>query len=72
MSRFFRLIGFDIIFKNTFDHYLADFSYPIQRSYDILVAELYAIYKGLLVAKKMEIDKLVCYFDCLHCVNLVE
>jgi ribonuclease HI len=37
-----------------------------------LFAELYAIYKGLLLAKDMNIDEFVCYSDSLHCVNLIK
>jgi ribonuclease HI len=37
-----------------------------------LLTELYAIYKGLLLAKDMNIDDLVCYSDSLHCVNLIK
>jgi hypothetical protein len=56
----------------TFSHYLADFSSFIQGSSNILLTELYAIYKDLLLAKDMNIDGLVCYCDCLHCVNLIK
>ncbi|MCI24164.1 replication protein A1-like protein, partial [Trifolium medium] len=44
----------------------------IQGSSDILLAELYAIYKDLLLAKDMSIDELVCYSDSLDCVNLIK
>ncbi|GAU51122.1 hypothetical protein TSUD_28730 [Trifolium subterraneum] len=64
--------GYDGIIRNTFGHYLADFSGFIQGLSDILLAELYAIYKGLLLAKEMSIDDLVCYSDSLHCVNLIK
>jgi ribonuclease HI len=37
-----------------------------------LFAELYGIYKGLLLAKDMNIDEFVCYSDSLHCVNLIK
>jgi ribonuclease HI len=63
--------GFGGIFRNTFGHYLVGFSGFIQGSSDILFAELYAIYKGLLLAKDMSVDELVCYYDSLHCVNLI-
>ncbi|MCI17304.1 RNA-directed DNA polymerase (Reverse transcriptase), partial [Trifolium medium] len=56
-----------LLARNIFGHYLAGF---IQGSSDILLAELYAIYKALLLAKDMSIDELVCYSDSLHCVNL--
>jgi ribonuclease HI len=64
--------GFGGIIKNTFGHYLASFSGFIQGSSGILFAELYAIYKGFLLAKDMNIDELVCYSDSLHCVNLIK
>jgi ribonuclease HI len=64
--------GFGGIIKNTFGHYLVGFPGFIQGSSDILLAELYAIYKGLLLAKDMNIDEFVCYSDSLHCVNLVK
>ncbi|GAU37585.1 hypothetical protein TSUD_395580 [Trifolium subterraneum] len=51
---------------------LNGFSGFISGSSDILLAELYAIYKGLLLAKDMSIDELVCYSDSLHCVNLIK
>ncbi|XP_045803019.1 uncharacterized protein LOC123896706 [Trifolium pratense] len=63
--------GFGGIIINTFGHYLVGFSGFIQGSSDILLAELYAIYKGLLLAKDMNIDELVCYSDSLHSVNLI-
>jgi ribonuclease HI len=64
--------GFGGIIRNTFGHYLAGFSDFIQGSSDILLAELYAIYKGLFLAKDMNIDELICYSDSLHCVNLIK
>jgi len=38
---------------------------------DILYTELYAIYQGLLLAKDMGIIVLVCYFDSLRCINII-
>ncbi|XP_045809964.1 uncharacterized protein LOC123904334 [Trifolium pratense] len=64
--------GFGGIIRNTFGHYLAGFSGYIQGSSDILYAELYVIYKGLLLAINMGIDELVCYSDSLHCINLIK
>jgi hypothetical protein len=37
-----------------------------------LLVELYAIYKGLLLARDMSIDELVWYSDYLHSVNLIK
>jgi ribonuclease HI len=33
---------------------------------------MYAIYKGLLLAKDMRIDEVVCYSDSLYCINLIK
>jgi ribonuclease HI len=43
----------------------------IQGVYDILIVELYAIYKGLLLAKDVEIDEIICYSDSLPCINII-
>ncbi|GAU25827.1 hypothetical protein TSUD_30910 [Trifolium subterraneum] len=64
--------GFGGIIRNTFGHYIAGFSDFIQGSSDILLVELYAIYKGILLAKDKSIDELVCYYDSLNCVNLIK
>ncbi|MCI77048.1 S-like ribonuclease, partial [Trifolium medium] len=37
-----------------------------------MLAELYAIYKGLSLAKDMAIEELVCYSDSLLCINLIK
>ncbi|KAK2361864.1 F-box/kelch-repeat protein [Trifolium repens] len=58
--------------RNTFVHYLASFSDLIQGSSAILLVELYVIYKGLLLAKDMNIYELICYSDSLHCVNFIK
>ncbi|PNY16801.1 ribonuclease H [Trifolium pratense] len=60
--------GFGGITRNTFGHYLAGFSGFIPGSFDTLLTEMYAIYKGFLLAKDTSIDELVCYSDFLHCV----
>jgi hypothetical protein len=64
--------GFVGIVRNTFGHYLAGFSGFIHISVYILPAELDAIYKGLLLAKNMNIDELVCYYDSLHCIKFIK
>jgi hypothetical protein len=56
------------IIRNTFGHYLAGF---IQGSSNILLAEVYVIYKSLFLANDMNIDELV-YSDFLHCVNFIK
>ncbi|GAU35593.1 hypothetical protein TSUD_295290 [Trifolium subterraneum] len=64
--------GFGGIIRNTFGNYLVGFSGFIPGLSDILLVELYAIYKGLLLAKDMNIDELACYSDSSHCVNLIK
>ncbi|GAU42251.1 hypothetical protein TSUD_327290 [Trifolium subterraneum] len=64
--------GFGGIIRNTFGHYIAEFSSFIYGSSDILFVELYAIYKGFLLAKEMSIDELVCYSNSLHCINPIK
>ncbi|GAU36732.1 hypothetical protein TSUD_318300 [Trifolium subterraneum] len=48
------------------------FSGFIQNSPDILLAELYAIFHGLTLAKDMNFDTLICSSDSLHCINLIK
>ncbi|GAU28080.1 hypothetical protein TSUD_223210 [Trifolium subterraneum] len=61
--------------SQSFYHYILSQASPrrgfIRGSSDILLAELYAIYKGLLLAKEMSIDEFVCYSDSLLCANLI-
>ena len=58
-------------FKKVCRFFLSDFSGSIQNSFDILYAELYVIYKVLLLAKEMGITDFVCYSDSLHCINIL-
>jgi hypothetical protein len=64
--------GFDGIIRNIFSHYLAGFSGLIQGSSDILYAELYAIYKNLLLVKDRSIDELVYYSNSLYCAHFIK
>jgi hypothetical protein len=64
--------GFGGIIRNTFGHYLVGFWGFIQGLSDMLLAELYDIYKGLLLAKDMNIDELIYYSDYLHCVKFIK
>jgi len=65
-------VGYGGIIINNAGFYLSGFSGYIQGSSDILHTELYTIYEGLLLAKNMRIEELVCYSDSLHCINLVK
>jgi len=64
--------GYGGVLRNDAGFYLSGFSGYIQGSSDILHAELYAIYQGLLLVKNMNIIDLVCYSDSLHCINLIQ
>jgi len=44
----------------------------LQSCSNILLAKLYVINKGLLLAKDTSIDELVCYSNSLYCINLIE
>ena len=59
-------------FRNSVGYYLLGFSGYIKGSSDILYAKLYAIYHGLLLAKKLGMEKLVCYSDSLLCDDLLK
>jgi len=60
------------VLRNNACFYFSDFSGFIHSSTDILYAKLYAIYKGLLLAKDLEITSLVCYPIFVHNINLVK
>jgi ribonuclease HI len=60
------------IIINTFGHYLTGCSGFVPETSDILLVELYAIYKGLLLARDLSIDELARYSDSLHCVSLIK
>lgn len=60
--------GYGGVLRNYASFYLSGFSGYIQNSANILFAELYAIYQGLLLAKNMGISDLFCYSNSLHWV----
>jgi len=64
--------GYGGILWNSARFYLSGFSGYIRNSSDILHAELYAIYHGLLLAKDLEINDIVCYSNSMHYVNLIK
>lgn len=64
--------GYGGLLRNNAGYYLSGFSGFIQSSTDILYAELFAIYQGLMLAKEKDIVDLVCYSDSLHCINLIK
>jgi len=63
--------GYGGILRNDAGFFLLGFTGYIQNSSDILYAELYSIYKGLLLAKEMGVTDFVCYSDSLHCINIL-
>jgi hypothetical protein len=62
--------GFGGIIRNTFGHYLAGFSGFIQGGY--MAFCFMNSYKGLLVAKDIKIDEIVCYSDSLNRIYLIK
>jgi len=48
------------------------FSGYIHDSSNILYAEFYVIFKGLILAKSLNITELVCYSESSHCINLLK
>ncbi|MCI13791.1 ribonuclease H protein, partial [Trifolium medium] len=64
--------GFGGVIRNELGYYLSGFSGFVQGSSDILFAELFVIHRGLILAKYMAIDELVCYSDSLRCINLIK
>jgi len=64
--------GFGGVLWNGVGIYLSGFSGYIHNISDILYAELFAIYHGLLLTKDMGITALVCYSDSLHCINTIK
>lgn len=64
--------GFGSVIRNDAGFYLSGFSGYISDSSNILYAELYAIYHGLILARNLNIEDLVCYNDSLHCINLLK
>ncbi|MCI13385.1 S-like ribonuclease, partial [Trifolium medium] len=64
--------GFRGLTRNNSGYYLSGYYGIIHGSSDIKLAELYAIYQGLILAKDMTIGELVCYSDSLHCINLIK
>jgi len=63
--------SFGGILRNYAGLFLSGFSGYIQDSDDIMLAELSAIYHGLIMAKNLGYAKLVCYSDSLVCINLI-
>ena len=62
--------GFGGIIRNSAGYYLFGFSGCINVSSDIMYAEFYAIYQGLILAKSLNVIELVCCNDSLHCIDL--
>ena len=63
--------GFGGILRNSDGFFLSAFSGFITDSDDIMLAELSAIYHGLIIAQNSGFVELVCYSDSLVCINLI-
>jgi len=53
-------------------HWITGFSSYIAGTSDILLAELHAIRRGLLLAKEMNFQEVFCCTDYLHCVQILK
>lgn len=63
--------GFGGVIRKSASLYLSGFSGFIADSTDILLAELSAIHRGLLMAVDMDYEELVCYSVSLLSINLI-
>ena len=63
--------GFGGVLRNEIGLFLAGFSDFIPSSDYILLAELSAIYHGLIMAKDLGYAEIACYSDPLVCINLI-
>jgi ribonuclease HI len=60
------------ILRNHSGSFISGFSGRINLSEDILLAELIALYQGLMLAINLNYDELACYSDSLLTVNLIK
>jgi ribonuclease HI len=63
--------GFGGLLHNDTGFFLVGFSGFIPGSDDILLGELSAIYRGLIMAKDLGYVEFACYSDSLACINLI-
>ena len=60
------------VLRNNVGFHLLDFLGYIYNSSYILQVELLAIYQGLLLAKTLKTNELICYSNSLHNINLIK
>jgi len=65
------IAGFSGFLRNNTSFYLSGFSGYIFNCSDIIYVEIFAIYRGLLLAKELDIMDLVCYSNYLYYINLI-
>jgi len=71
LSRFSHQIQFGRILRKSVGFFLSAFSNFISGSNDIILVELSPIYHGLIIGKDLCFVELVCYYDYLVCINLI-
>lgn len=63
--------GFSGLIRNYAGYFFSGYYGFIANTEDILLAELHAIYHGLLMVQDMDIAEFVCYSDSLHYINII-
>jgi len=64
--------GYGGILRNNSGSFISPFSGYINHSYDILFAELSALYQGLILDINLNFEEVACYSDSLLTVNLIK
>jgi ribonuclease HI len=60
------------VLRNSPDFYLFGFFGVVLRSSNFMLTELYSILQGLIFAKDLDIEEIVCSSDSLLCINLIK
>lgn len=64
--------GFGGLLRHQTGRWITAFSGYIAGTSDILLVELYAIHRGLLLAREMNFQEVFCYTNSLHCVQILK
>ena len=64
--------GFGGLLRHQIGSWIAGFSGYIAKTFDISLAELHAIHRGLLLAEEMNFQEVFYYTNSLHCVQILK